>query len=64
MASSAMPSSVAMAMVARAFSTLWLPGMFTDTSSGSRSLRSTVKKVRMPSWRTLMARRSAPSSKP
>ncbi|MNH26550.1 hypothetical protein D3C85_1888590 [compost metagenome] len=64
MASSLMPSSVAMAMVARALSTLWLPGMLTDTSSGSRSRRSTVKWVCMPDWRTLIARTSASSLKP
>ncbi|MNE67094.1 hypothetical protein D3C80_1626840 [compost metagenome] len=64
MASSLMPSSLAMAMVAREFSTLWLPGMFTETSSGSRSRRRTVNQVRMPSWRTLMARTSASSAKP
>ncbi|MNT21109.1 hypothetical protein D3C72_1564340 [compost metagenome] len=64
MASSLTPSSVAMQMVASAFKTLWLPGMFTDTSSGSRSGRSTVKKVCMPCWRTLMARTSQSSPKP
>ena len=64
MASSSAPSSAATAIAARAFSTLWRPGMFRVISNGSPSVRTTRKAVLMPVWRTFSARRSASSLKP